>query len=363
MKIAAYVLTMTAVLSGAAPGQQQQSSSFSVGNATAQRGTTATGVIAVPAGSDSALDIPVAVIHGARPGPVVAFVAGSHGTEYSSIIAMQRLIPRIDASKLAGTVIIVPIINIASWTQMTPHVNPIDRKGMNSSYPGDSAGTQTQRALALMTSQVVAPADVVVDLHGGDLDENLRPYSYWFRGGKPAQDSAGLALIMAFGLDHVIVTNVDPAAPNAGRSLSGQALVRGKTVLVAEAGRSGVVAPGDVTSLVDGSLNVLAALKMIDRPHTTVRHPIWLDGAGARVGADSAGVFIASVDRDTRVKKGQLLGYTTDFLGRKTGDVRSPIDGLVTFIRGVPSMWPRATLVNVLPVLERPAPWKAPAAR
>lgn len=363
MKIASLVLVFAAAWPVGVRAQQQQSSSFTVGNATAQRGTTATGIIAVPAGSDSALDIPVAVIHGARPGPVVAFVAGSHGTEYSSIIAMQRLVPRIDAAKLAGTVIVVPIINIASWTQMTPHLNPIDRKSMNGGYPGDAAGTQTPRALALMTSQVVAPADVVVDLHGGDLDENLRPYSYWFRGGKPAQDSAALKLIMAFGLDHIIVTDVDPSAPNAGRSLSGQALVRGKTVLVAEAGRSGIVAPGDVTALVDGSLNVLASLKMLDRRYAAVTHVVWLDGAGARIAADSAGVFFPSVDRDVRVKKGQILGYTTDFLGRKTGDVRSPIDGLVTFVRGVPSMWPRATLVNVLPVLEHPAPWKAPPSR
>jgi predicted deacylase len=351
------------VIAGTAAAQQQQSSSFTVGSAVAQRGTTATGVIDVAAGVDSALDIPVAVIHGARPGPVVAFVAGSHGTEYSSIIAMQRLIPRIDAAKLAGTVIVVPIINIASWTSMTPHLNPVDRKGMNAGYPGDASGTQTQRALAMMTSQVVTPADVVVDLHGGDLDENLRPYSYWFRSGKAAQDSAALALIMAFGLDHIIVTDVDPAAPNAGRSLSGQSLVRGKTVLVAEAGRSGIVTPADVKALVDGSLNILGALKMIDRKVIGVRRPMWLDGAGSRIAADSAGVFIASVDRDARVTKGQLLGYTTDFLGRKTGEIRSPIDGLVTFIRGVPSMWPRATLVNVLPVIDRPAPWKAPAPR
>ena len=343
--------------------QQQQRAAITVGGVTAQPGTTATGVIPVPAGSDSALDIPVAVIHGAKPGPVVAFVAGSHGTEYSSIIAMQRLISRLDGSRVAGTVIIVPIINIPSWTSMTPHINPVDRKGMNASYPGDANGTQTQRALAAITSNVVAPADVVVDLHGGDLDENLRPYSYWFRSGNAAQDSAALKLIMAFGLDHIIVTNVDPSAPNAGRSLSGQALVRGKTVLVAEAGRSGVVAPSDVTALVDGSLNVLGALKVIDRRYVPVRRPLWLDGAGARLAADSAGVFIASVDRDARVTKGQLLGYTTDFLGRKTGEVRSPIDGLVTFIRGVPSMWPRATLANVLPVLPKPAPWKAPATR
>src|SRR5215471_7964819 len=274
MKMISAVLAIAAAFPIAGNAQQQQSSAFSVGNATAQRGTAATGVIAVPAGSDSALDIPVAVIHGARPGPVVAFVAGSHGTEYSSIVAMQRLIPRIDATKLAGTVIIVPIINIASWTQMTPHLNPIDRKGMNAGYPGDSSGTQTQRALALMTSQVVAPADVVVDLHGGDLDENLRPYSYWFRGGKAAQDSAALKLIMAFGLDHIIVTDVNPAAPNAGRSLSSQALVRGKTVLVAEAGRSGVVAPSDITELVDGSLNVLGTLKMLQRQVRPVANPI-----------------------------------------------------------------------------------------
>lgn len=358
MRSLARALLTAALCAASARAQQQQSSEFTVGTASAQRGTTATGVIAVPSGSDSALDIPVAVIRGTRPGPTVAFVAGSHGTEYSSIIAMQRLIPRIDAKRLSGTAIIVPIINIPSWTSMTPHINPIDRKGMNANYPGDANGTQTQRALAMITEQVIVPADVVVDLHGGDLDENLRPYSYWFRGGRAAQDSAALTLIMAFGLDHVIVTDVDPSAPNAGRSLSSQALVRGKTVLVAEAGRSGVVAPADVTALVDGSLNVLAALKMLDRPYTNLKHVVWLDGAGARIAADSAGVFIASVDRDARVKKGQLLGYTTDFLGRKTGEVRSPVDGLVTFIRGVPSMWPRATLVNVLPVLEKPAPWK-----
>src|SRR2546423_12772707 len=125
-------IALIVALGVSARGQQQQASTaFTAGNATAQRGTTATGVIAVPAGSDSALDIPVAVIHGARPGPTVAFVAGSHGTEYSSIIAMQRLIPRIDATKLAGTVIIVPIINIASRTSRTPHMNPTERKSMN----------------------------------------------------------------------------------------------------------------------------------------------------------------------------------------------------------------------------------------
>jgi len=338
----------------------QQTGPLTVGSAIGTPGTTAYGAIAIPAGSDSALRIAVAVIRGARPGPTVAFVAGSHGTEYTSIVALQQLIARIDATKLAGTVIIAPLLNVASFEAMTPHVNPIDRKGMNSSYPGDPNGTQTQRALAAVAQQIVAPADVIVDLHGGDLDEDLRPYSYWYRGGRAAQDSAGLKLVRAFGLDHVIVTDVNPGAPNAGRSLSGHALTHGKTVLIAEAGRSGVVAPADLALLINGSLNVLGELRMIDRKVPPMTRVTWLAGAGQRVAADSGGVFLASVARDTRVTKGQVVGHTTDYLGRPTGEVRAPIDGLVTFIRGVPSMWPRATLVNIAPILPSPGTWSAP---
>jgi uncharacterized protein len=334
-----------------------QTSPFSVGSAAAAPGATAYGAIDIAAGPDSALSIPVAVIRGARMGPVVAFVAGSHGTEYTSIIAMQQLIGRINARQLSGTVVVAPLLNVASFEQMTPHLNPIDRKSMNGNYPGDRSGTQTQRALAAVTEQIVAPADVVVDLHGGDLDENLRPYSYWFRGGRAAQDSAGLRLALAFGLDHVIVTDVDPEAPATGRSLSGQALVRGKTVLVAEAGRSGVVDQSDLTALIDGSLNVLGALNMLPRTVRPLRNVVWLAGAGARVAADSAGVFYPVVARDVRVTKGQLVGRTTDFLGRPTGEIRAPIDGLVTFIRGVPSVWPHATLINIAPVLASPGAW------
>jgi predicted deacylase len=331
-----------------------------VGSATAARGQTAFGAIAVPAGVDSGATIPVAIVHGARPGPVVAFVAGSHGTEYASVVALARLIGRLDPKALAGTAVIVPLVNVPSFERMTVHVNPVDQKGMNAQYPGDSAGTQTQRALALVARQVVAPADVVVDLHGGDLDEDLRPYSYWFRAGDARLDSASRALALAFGLDHIIVTDVNPAAPAGARSLSGYALSLGKRTFVAEAGRSGLVGPEDVEALVEGSLNVLGALGMLDRSVRPVEHPVWLSGAGARVRADSAGMFFPTTGRDAYVAQGTRVGYTTDYLGRVTGDVRAPTAGVVTFIRGVPSMWRGATLVNIAPVLTEPPPYVRP---
>ncbi len=350
------------ILFAAAPAFPQQPdahATVTVGTATATRGQVAYGVISIPAAMDSATSLPVAVVNGARPGPVVALVAGSHGTEYTSIVALTRIIGRLDPRTISGTVIVAPLLNIASFTQMIVHVNPIDGKGMNGQYPGDPAGTQTQRALAAVADQVVKPADVVIDLHGGDLDEDLRPYSYWFRGGQAGQDSASRALALAFGLDHIIVRDFDLSDAASRRNLGGYAMSLGKTVLVAEAGRSGTTEPEDLRLLMDGVLNVLGALRMIDRPVRPVAHPVWLD-ASTRLAADSAGMFFATVGRGAHVAEGAVVGYTTDYLGRRTGEVRSPLAGVVTFIRGVPSMWKGATLAVVGRVLPEVPPYRRP---
>lgn len=350
------------LLAGAAPlSAQDPHAAVAVGTAVAKRGQTAYGAIRVPAGTDSGSSLPVAVVNGARPGPVIALVAGSHGTEYTSTVALTRIIGRLDPKAIAGTVIVAPLLNVASFTQMTVHINPVDGKGMNRLYPGDPAGTQTQRVLAAVAEQVVKPADVVVDLHGGDLDEDLRPYSYWFRDGNATQDSASRALALAFGLDHIIVHDFDLTDPANRRNLGGYALSLGKTVLVAEAGHSGVVAPDEVQLLIDGVLNVLGALRMIDRPVQPVAHPVWLD-ASTSIAADSAGMFYATVARGSYVADGMAVGYTTDYLGRVTAQIRSPTAGVVTFIRGVPSMWKGATLVTIgrvltdVPAYRKPGP-------
>ncbi|HEV8657671.1 MAG TPA: succinylglutamate desuccinylase/aspartoacylase family protein [Thermoanaerobaculia bacterium] len=326
---------------------------FSVGTATARRGEIAYGALEVPAGSDAGTTIPVAVINGARDGRVSAFIAGSHGTEYASTVALTRLISRIDPKTLSGTVVVAPLLNVASFEQMTVHLNPIDKKGMNAQYPGDASGTQTQRALAIVTEQIVKRADVIVDLHGGDLDEDLVPYSYWIRTGNAAQDSASRSLALAFGLDRIIVNDIDVSNPASTRSLSGYSLSLGKTVLVAEAGYSGRVEADDVNRLVDGCLNVLQG-----RPETGAT-PIWL-GSGTRLRAEAPGMWSPAVRGGAYVTAGMRLGTMTDYLGRNAKEIRSPAAGIVTFIRGVPSVWKDATLVNVSPVLTEPGPYIKP---
>ena len=148
--------------------------SFTVGTATAAVGQKAFGTIEVPPGSDAAASIPVAVLRGAKPGPVLALVSGLHGTEYASIIALEKLIQSLDPGQISGTVIILPLVNIPSFEQKVPHVNPVDGKSMNRFYPGKADGTQTERALFAITRQIVERCDYLIDYHGGDLDEDLR---------------------------------------------------------------------------------------------------------------------------------------------------------------------------------------------
>ena len=310
---------------------------FVVGSASAARGKTATGAIEVPAGSDEALSIPVAVVNGARPGPVLALLAGAHGTEYASIIALEKLIGTIDPTELTGTVIIVPLLNVPSFIRVVPHLNPVDGKNMNRMYPGRVDGTQTDRASHLITTQVVDRSDHLIDFHGGDIDESLRPYAYWTRTGRAAQDAASRAMVLAFGLDHIVISTDRPTDPAASRYLENTATTRGKPSITVEAGHAGTVEHGDVAALVNGTLSVMRQLKMLPGAPRTVESPVWIERL-ADVTSEQSGIFYPLVERGRFVEVGMKVGYVTDYVGRHLFDARAKAAGVVLYIRAVPTI-------------------------
>lgn len=344
-------LFAAALLAGALPGSafrqvQNPHATMTVGTATAHRGEKAYGAIVVPPGVDSGYSIPVVVVNGAKPGPVLALVSGAHGTEYTSIIALEKLIGMLDPKTISGTVIILPLVNVASFEQKVPHLNPTDRKSMNRFYPGNPNGTQTERASYLITKEVVEQSDHLIDLHGGDLDESLRPYSYWTLTGNATQDSISKAMVLAFGLDHIIISSDRPKDPNASRYLENTATTRGKPSLTAEAGYAGVVAPADVEALVNGCLNVMGYFKMLARPVRPVARPVWIEKV-ITVTSDSAGIFYPAVVRDQTVAAGTKLGYVTDYLGRKRYDVKAPQAGLILYVNALPTIGKAGTVANL----------------
>jgi predicted deacylase len=334
-------------LACAAPAAAQDPHpSFSVGTATAQRGHKAYGVLPVPPGSDAGYDIPVVVIHGARPGPVLAVASGAHGTEYASIIAVEMLIDAVKPDEIAGTLILLPLINVPSFEHITPHVNPTDNKSMNRYYPGDPKGTQTDRASYVITKEVVERCDHLIDLHGGDLDENLRPYSYWTVTGNQKQDDFSKGMVLAFGLDHIIISADRPKDPNAARFLENAASTRGKPSFTAEAGRSGPVDVTDAARLSAGVRNVIAHLKMGGTAAAPVRSPVWVEKI-VTLAADRDGMFQPTVDRDAHVAKGARIGIVTDYLNRPLQTVTATDEGIIMFIRAVPSLKKGDTMANI----------------
>jgi uncharacterized protein len=320
---------------------------IAVGTAAAEPGQKANGYIEVPAGVDAGARIPVIVIRGQKPGPVLALVSGAHGTEYTSIIALEKL-AQMPATVMAGTLIIVPLVNSASFEQKVPHVNPVDGKSMNRFYPGNPHGTQTERAAWAITKEVVEKTDYLIDLHGGDLDESLRPYSYWAPVGNAKQDATSRDMVMAFGLDTIIFANDRPRDPNAAKYLETNASLRGKPSITVEAGYAGTVEPEDLSALMNGCINVMRYLKMTDQQTEVapIENPVWIERVDT-VTSTVTGIFYPLVKRGTYVQKGMKLGYVTDYVGTRVFEPAAPESGVVLYVNALPSMKKGDTVANV----------------
>jgi len=329
-----FLLALTVAIFSA--GAQAQTK-FAVGTASAAAGQKATGYLEVPAGIDGATNIPVVVVQGAKPGKILALVSGAHGTEYASIIAIEKLIERLDPAQISGTVVLVPLVNIASFEQKVPHVNPVDGKSMNRFYPGKVDGTQTERASFLITKEIVDRCDYLIDYHGGDLDESLRPYSYWAPTGREEQDRISKQMVLALGLDHIVIWRERPSDPAATRYLDNTAAVRGKPSIVVEAGHAGTVETDDVALLVNGTLSTMRALRMLPGEPRPIENPVWIEKL-ADVLAEGPGIWYPLVKRGTYVSAGMKLGTITDYVGKVIAEPRAPVSGVVLHVNAVPSL-------------------------
>jgi predicted deacylase len=322
-------------------------SDLTVGTAAARSGQKANGVIRVAAGSDAAAEIPVTVIAGAKAGPTLALVSGAHGTEYASILAMHKLVQAVDAASLSGAVIVLPLLNVAAFSKMVPHLNPVDGKNLNRLYPGKADGTQSDRISLAITKQVLEKCDYLIDYHGGDLDENLRRYAYWADTGNERLDATTRGMVLAFGLDHIIIQRARTApAPGAPVTVTRQAQMMGKPAIAVEAGHAGTTEAEDLDVLARGTLNVMRHLKMLPGDPPSPAPAVWMANPTV-VTSDYDGVFYPLVAPEAYVQKGQRVGYVTDYYGGKLADFLSPTSGVVIYVRAVPSLKKGDNVVDI----------------
>jgi predicted deacylase len=307
-----------------------------IGGVSAAPGGAASGAIAVAArGGDAGASIPFTIIRGRTDGPVLALVAGTHGAEYVPIIALQRMRASLNAAGLRGTVIMVHVANMPSFLGRTVYYSPADNKNLNRVFPGKADGTLSERIAEAITREVIARATHVIDLHCGDGNESLRPYSYWITTGDPRVAEAGRALALAFGLDHIVVDGSRPTDPAATLYLSNTAITRGKPALTTETGGMGIVDEDSIALIERGVAGVLKHLGMRDDGPAPVATPALIKQSEV-LRANNTGLFYPAVSRAQSVVKGTLIGHITDFYGTKIEEVRAPFDGQILYVIGTP---------------------------
>jgi uncharacterized protein len=294
----------------------------------ARSGETVRVRLPVP-GVDEAYHPYVTLVGGRAEGPVVSVVAGVHGAEISSIEAARRLAITLGPRLRRGTVIVLPVTNLASFFARSLYVNPVDQKNLNRVFPGSPDGTASERLAHAVVEHLVKPADVVFDLHGGDVVEALDPFMLAETlPGEPANRTA-LALADLFGLDQVVADHV-------GGSLAAVATELGKAALLAESGQQGVLSEVAVERLGGGVENVLRSLDMLDGPapahapgHPVFR-PSWTWMSSQHTGFWHPAVAVG-VGRE--VSEGALLGTIQPLdLDLPAIEVRSPHAGRIIFL-------------------------------
>jgi predicted deacylase len=325
----------------------QQREAFTVGTVTAQVGEKAHGFITVPAGVDEGTTIPVTVVRGARPGPTLALVAGVHGSEYAPIVALQRLLPRLDPKDISGTIVLVHVANIPSFLKRTIYYGPVDGKNLNRVFPGDPRGTVTERIAHALVEEVFRRADYVIDVHCGDGNEALVPYVvYYSDPPDPKLLAPARELALAFGIEYVKAASGRPRDFRKATYSTNAAMLMGKVTIAVESGELARTDEESVGRIERGALSVMRHLRMLAGEPEPVKDPIMVD-RDETVRSRATGIFYPSVRRGAAVKAGQALGHVTDLFGRQVMEARAPFDGVVMFVLGTPPVSEGEPLANV----------------
>jgi predicted deacylase len=307
---------------------------LSVGSVVARPGEAASGYIDVPDAADKGARIPVSVVNGARPGAILALVAGTHGYEYTSIVASPRILARLDPRRMSGAVIIVHMANPPAFYERRTYYNS-DGKNLNRVYPGKADGTQTERIAFAITRDVIDKATHLIDMHCGDGNESLRPYSYWTVSPNKAVDDAARELNLAFGLDHIVVDRERPKDPSVSSYTANTATLRGKPAITVESGGMGMTDEVSVQAQVAGALSVVAQLRIMEAPSVRVDRPVWIEPSEV-LRAPSTGIWRPLLDQKESVAAGTLIGRIHNPFGGVLAEIRSPFAGELLYVVGTP---------------------------
>lgn len=290
--------------------------------------------------------VPCTAIRGAADGPTLAITAGCHPMELNGIMATVRLAGLLEPATLRGTVVMVHVQNVMGFELKRGHASPLDGINMSRAFPVEGAraaveetGSVSHQARSLtfhsaerIFDSIVRKADLLVDMHGGELHEWLAANIEILPTGEPDIDRRTRELARAFGFE--ILWEVPqgtvpqmPKYPGRGSAVR-EAMALGIPGVFCEVGSEGRLEEPLVELTLNGLLNVMRTYGML--PGEPVRREPEVFSGGNVLFSTRGGLFWNYSKPGDRLTKGQLLGRIVSLRGEVLEEIHAPGAGVMT---------------------------------
>lgn len=266
--------------------------------------------------TSTSLNMPVKVIRGRQPGPVLFVSAAIHGDELNGVEIIRRLLKRKILRSIRGTLIAIPVVNVHGFLDQSRYLP--DRRDLNRSFPGSSKGSIAARLANLFLREIVAKANVGVDLHTGAIHRSNLPQIR-----ANLDDPETLDIARAFGAPVIINSNTRDG------SLRACAAKRGMPMLIYEAGEALRFDETCIRTGLRGILNVMRSIHMLSPSKAAQPVDPVLAQKTRWIRAKASGIVSGKARLGSTISKGQVLATISDPLGDEETRVIAPSDGIV----------------------------------
>jgi len=294
---------------------------LTIGSLAAVRGQKLRGWLPVPGTS---IQLPLTLIHGARPGKTLLVTGGVHGGEYPGIEAAIQLARALDPAAMSGSAIVVSIASPTAFQARMQYRVPEDGLNLNRQFPGRVTGSISQRLAACIMAELAAHADAWVDLHGGDIHEELEPFTIYSAGAAPEVREESARLATAYGIRYLVESD----SVRGGTYAAATAI--GLPCILTEAGGVGQLDTAAQAMHSRGLQNILRALAVLPGAPEAVE-PVTLLRTFEVVTSAHAACWYSAVRAGDMVRQGQPLGELRDYFGDTLAHIVAPLGGVVLY--------------------------------
>ncbi len=263
------------------------------------------------------LELPVHVIHGKKPGPILFLSAALHGDEINGVEIIRRVLKNKSINKLKGTLIAIPVVNIYGFIDQTRYLP--DRRDLNRCFPGSEKGSMAGRMAHLFLTEIVSKCTHGIDLHTGAIHRENLPHVR-----AVLDDEQTERMARAFTSPVILNTSIVEG------SMRMAAETLGTSVIVYEAGEALRFDEVSIRAGVRGIISVMRSLEMLPalKNKRTQMEPI-VARSSLWVRAPQSGILRVLKPLGSRVELNESLGFVSDPFGEVEEEVLSPADGII----------------------------------